>query len=130
MVTSPSKAPQAGTWAPWLGEPTNYLDAADTSRCEHASARATRDEQSPGGHSQVNMRCLELLQQSNDHEGGRTQGYMASGLSQTAAPSHPTIQPPRPTGDLLLLPCPHFSELGRRRALGSPSACGLYTQCP
>lgn len=30
MVTSPSKAPQASTLAPWLGEPTNYLDAADT----------------------------------------------------------------------------------------------------
>lgn len=35
MVTSPSKAPQANmlvptTAPPWLGEPTNYLDTADT----------------------------------------------------------------------------------------------------
>ena len=71
-----------------------------------------------------------MLQPSGDHKGGRTRGYKASGLSQTSAPFHPTMQPPRPTGDLLLLSCPRSSELGRRVAPGSPSACALYTQCP
>lgn len=33
-----------------------------------------------------------------------TQGDIASGLSQTSAPSHPMTQPPDPTGDLLLPP--------------------------